>query len=273
MAAWSPAAFRNDCVQCLDIWYSRESNMGIDRRLKPRRRSAFTFVELLVVTGIIAVLIALLLPSLQLARAQARKLQCLSNMRQLGMALMLYANETRGYFPYQEEGSTADNSAGVVNFATTGVPNWLQSLLPYVENNATVLICPDAAATYAFPISFNPTATSATNYLGNGVVMGGIQQTDGIWKTKCLSQIPNSADIICMQENCYAVDIAWLRPYFNGIVSGSPTYIYTHSVYAGWPSGETYCSLHDGFQSGNVIFCDGHGETVRFKQVVAGNLA
>lgn len=68
-----------------------------------RRRciaSGFTLVELLVVIGIIAVLIALLLPTLQGARQSAYRLQCASNMRQIGLAMHAYANEHGDVLPY-----------------------------------------------------------------------------------------------------------------------------------------------------------------------------
>ena len=65
-----------------------------DRR-RGVRRSAFTLIELLVVVAIISLLVSILLPGLRYARAQARSATCRSNLRQLVLANMLYANENR----------------------------------------------------------------------------------------------------------------------------------------------------------------------------------
>jgi prepilin-type N-terminal cleavage/methylation domain-containing protein len=71
-----------------------------------RKKPAFTLVELLVVIGIIAVLVALLLPALNKARQQAFNTQCASNLRQIVTGSTMYANANRGYLPARfREGS------------------------------------------------------------------------------------------------------------------------------------------------------------------------
>ena len=66
-----------------------------------KRRSGFTLVELLVVIGIVAVLIAILLPALNKARQQAYSIACRSNLRQIGIAVQLYVNQFSSAMPVQ----------------------------------------------------------------------------------------------------------------------------------------------------------------------------
>ena len=63
----------------------------------PHRRSAFTLIELLVVIAIIAILAAMLLPALASAKERSQRSKCLSNLRQLGIGMTMYADDYRQY--------------------------------------------------------------------------------------------------------------------------------------------------------------------------------
>jgi prepilin-type N-terminal cleavage/methylation domain-containing protein/prepilin-type processing-associated H-X9-DG protein len=76
------------------------------RRCRRRCRGAFTLVELLVVTGIMAILIGILLPTVARARESARRASCLSNLRQVGMAMRFYAHDNRDQVPLGYRGNT-----------------------------------------------------------------------------------------------------------------------------------------------------------------------
>ena len=73
--------------------------MGVGRCCRVVGKRAFTLIELLVVVSIIALLVSILLPSLSKAREQAKKVLCQNNLKQINIAMVMYAYDHRDYFP------------------------------------------------------------------------------------------------------------------------------------------------------------------------------
>lgn len=117
-----------------------------------RRMRGFTLIELLVVIAIIAILAAILFPVFARARAKARQTSCMSNMKQLGTALLMYAQDYDNVMPmwgYGGSGDAEDNPS-------TGAFTWDTVLNPYMKN-VSLLYCPDnpkRTDSGAFPRSY-----------------------------------------------------------------------------------------------------------------------
>src|SRR5262245_34957953 len=99
----------------------------------PMRRRAFTLIELLVVIAILAILAGLLFPVFAQSREKARQAACASNVRQLGMAVMQYAQDNDEHYPTPPYSMSI---GGEVRFVW-----WTDMVFPYIRNGATYA-CP-----------------------------------------------------------------------------------------------------------------------------------
>ena len=114
----------------------------------PRRRRGFSLAELLVVIAIIAVLISILMPTLARAREEARRMQCLANVRTLTQAWLMYANDNKGRICTSNV-QAINTTSQSLNYALAGVdsnhrPAGFWSWLGFVADNPTAYSTLDA---------------------------------------------------------------------------------------------------------------------------------
>lgn len=154
----------------------------------PHKRG-FTLIELLVVIAIIAILAAMLLPALALAKQQAVSVKCMSNEKQLTLAWKMYSEDNKNTFPYNEEGGSPpawvygglDYSGAAANTNILYVTDGRYAQMgPYVMKQAEIYKCP-ADRSCAFGLKGGPRIRSISMNQAFGYNSGGSASGQGAW--------------------------------------------------------------------------------------------
>jgi prepilin-type N-terminal cleavage/methylation domain-containing protein/prepilin-type processing-associated H-X9-DG protein len=209
--------------------------------LNMKSNRAFTLIELLVVIAIVAILAALLLPTLSRAKDSAKSAACKSNLRQLGLALTMYANEFQHY-PPQAHWDTSINK--FVTYA------WPAKLLPHVADSIGVFRCPSRGAEFNWPTNRSPLGydfplnidigTTPFSYGYNAWSADGGVGGLGLSDTP-VTRVLKPADMIAIADSAGGGDIHFSR--YRGVPIAPPG------------------DLHN--RGANAVFCDGHVEWQR----------
>lgn len=228
------------------------------------RNQGFTLVELLVVIGIIALLVSILLPALNAARRASRQVACLSQMRQVGLMMIDYANSYNGHFPLLFATPPTLNY-GVWN-------NWISMIVnPKIYNSAGEQTPPDFARNLFRCPSYIPTTGNELierTYAINISEWGSdVYPWQGIPGMK-LSQVKNASqkamvfDIWCIIPNLplplFKPDTMMWAAYYDSLIPIKDI----NYIKAPHSSKDRYAT--------NIAFVDGHCENVAYVSTSSG---
>jgi prepilin-type N-terminal cleavage/methylation domain-containing protein/prepilin-type processing-associated H-X9-DG protein len=226
-----------------------------------RPKRGFTLIELLVVIAIIAVLAALLLPALSKAKAQAWRVKCASNLHQIGVALVLYVDESRRFPVFGDPHMVSPPPDMRTIF-------WDYKILTYAGNQKGVFVCPAPAGTNNETADINwtlidgkkfmwPNRSYGYNAAGVGYSGGGgIQEGRGgaglgldstLEYASALTFLPDTK-VIVPSDMIAVVDYL---PYYDDDGDGD---YHPDAVYSG-----TFTGAHHSGRA-NGVFCDAHVE-------------
>ncbi len=206
------------------------------------RCKGFTLIELLVVIAIIAILAAILFPVFAKARDKALEASCQSNLKNLSMAIMMYASDYDDTWPVRLHNGTHPMTPDDT------LHSWAVMVYPYVKN-AKVFCCP-AGGAKSFPDSpgtlwdGSPPSRFAMGYAINGILFWAVGPSDKHW-TK--SDISRPADtLLAADSNGYFMGVGNVPSYWLPVVR------------------------HTSHTAASCAFCDGHVKAVKGDRLYRG---
>jgi prepilin-type N-terminal cleavage/methylation domain-containing protein/prepilin-type processing-associated H-X9-DG protein len=205
--------------------------------MKRGHRGGFTLIELLVVIAIIAILAAILFPVFAQARAKARQSACLSNMKQLGTALTMYAQDYDETLPLNDYVGNGLGPLPGWRDARAG-DSWCSGTYPYVKN-LQIYVCPEAVLYRDGSAWQSPDKAEdgAVSYLMNYVTRG-----------RALAAIPAPAGLVFLHEGDRRWRACHCRP-----EPDPPTSRFYIEI-----NHDFYDTRHN--DGSTLLFCDGHAK-------------
>jgi prepilin-type N-terminal cleavage/methylation domain-containing protein/prepilin-type processing-associated H-X9-DG protein len=224
----------------------------------PRRQSAFTLIELLVVIAIIAILAAILFPVFAQAREKARSISCLSNQKQMGLAILMYAQDYDGGMPTWAEYWACLALVGTGCGTDASDRYWDAKLLPYVKSGTP----PTTSTTVAGGIWKCPSAPSQTQR-SYSVSSGFIYDTDS--NSSGTYRYLNEAELVKASDTVFVMDGGRDgRTRFNyAYYPGGPGNFgngYYYKFIAGGGNNADCDSSYRHNDGANYVFLDGHAK-------------
>jgi prepilin-type N-terminal cleavage/methylation domain-containing protein/prepilin-type processing-associated H-X9-DG protein len=233
---------------------------------------AFTLIELLVVIAIIGILAAMLLPALASARDKSRQVKCLSNIKQITLAVLSYTDDHEGHFPFavtEREANDSGRFGSVPDTATGRAPFSMRAQLnQYIKNvgggatsDSNVFKCPGSREPWPTPSAGQWYTTDYGFNLSEGLYTSGFGQSDwykahpeyGFNERVTLSNISRPSDFIITADAARATG----QPSRGGLY---PMQIIN-------PSDVSQARMLERHNSGaNVGYADGHAAWTTFQK-------
>ena len=235
-----------------------------------RQRNGFTLVELLVVIAIIAILAAILFPVFARARENARRSSCQSNLKQLGLGLLQYAqdyDETNTRVTYYGGTASSSNCGDSTSLPTRY--HWMYAILPYVKSTQ-VYNCPSGVPRRVYNEDNSSTSygMNAWRYDGGGPFGGGDLAADASIKLSAIEDPVNTVALadtlggsgmrggVCVQDD---------STFFRIRDDPSGPDITSHRLLGQISRG----LIHENhLETTNVLWCDGHVKAVKLDLLV-----